>query len=111
MSAEKKISDTENSDIESIPGFPPDIKPDEFLKGLIDSFNRSASGLKEAYQTLQDKFDKLNLKLEETNIELKNSLEEKERLSNYLTNILESLSSGVIVVDKDGVITHFNRGA
>jgi PAS domain S-box-containing protein len=111
MSAEKKNPNSDNSGIAGIPGFPPDIKPDEFLKGLIDSFNQSASGLKEAYQTLQNKFDKLNLKLEETNVELKNSLEEKERLSNYLTNILESLSSGVIVVDTDGVITHFNLGA
>ncbi|MFC1538572.1 nitrogen regulation protein NR(II) [Candidatus Latescibacterota bacterium] len=111
MSADRKVSDSDNIGIGDISGFPPDIKPDEFLKGLIESFNRSASGLKEAYQTLQDKFDKLNLRLEETNLELKNSLEEKERLSNYLTNILESLSSGVIVVDTGGIITHFNRGA
>ncbi|MFC1608328.1 nitrogen regulation protein NR(II), partial [Candidatus Latescibacterota bacterium] len=39
------------------------------------------------------------------------SLTEQERLSNYLTNILESLSSGVLVVDTDGNITLFNRGA
>ncbi len=111
MSPEKKPFDTEQNGLERIPGIPADIRPEDYLKGLIDSFNRSASGLREAYETLQNKFDKLNLKLEETNAELKKSLEEKERLSNYLTNILESLSSGVIVVDMKGVITHFNRGA
>lgn len=116
MSADKKLSDNINIDIGEIPGIsgvPSDIKPEtiEFLKGLIESFNKSAVGLKEAYLTLQNKFDKLNLKLEETNIELKHSLDEQERLSNYLTNILESLSSGVLVVDTRGVITHFNRGA
>ena len=116
MSADKKLSDNMNVDIGEIPGIsgvPSDIKPEtiEFLKGLIESFNKSAAGLKEAYLTLQNRFDKLNLKLEETNIELKHSLDEQERLSNYLTNILESLSSGVIVVDTQGVITHFNSGA
>ena len=116
MSADKKLSDNMNVDIGEIPGIsgvPSDKKPEtiEFLKGLIESFNKSAAGLKEAYLTLQNKFDKLNLKLEETNIELKHSLDEQERLSNYLTNILESLSSGVLVVDTRGVITHFNRGA
>jgi len=116
MSADKKVSDNINIDIGEIPGIsgvPADIRPEtiEFLKGLIESFNKSAAGLKEAYLTLQDKFDKLNLQLEETNIELKHSLDEQERLSNYLTDILESLSSGVIVVDTRGVITHFNRGA
>ena len=98
------------SDISKVPA---DITPEslEFLKGLIDSFNQSAAGLKEAYLALQNKFDKLNLKLEEANRDLKNSLEEQGRLSNYLTNILESLSSGVLVVDNEGVITLFNRGA
>ena len=82
MSADKKLSDNMNVDIGEIPGISDvssDIKPEtiEFLKGLIESFNKSAAGLKEAYLALQDKFDKLNLQLEETNIELKHSLDEQ----------------------------------
>ncbi|MHB9029502.1 MAG: sensor histidine kinase [Candidatus Latescibacterota bacterium] len=83
----------------------------EFLRGMIETFNRSAAGLQEAYQALRVKFDQLNLRLEETNKNLSQSLAEQERLSNYLTSILESLSSGVLVVDTEGVITLFNRGA
>ena len=92
---------------------PSDVSPEtvEFMRGLIESFNVSAAKLKEAYAALQEKFDRLNLKLEETNRELSTSLQEQERLSNYLTNILESLSSGVLVVDTDGRITLFNQGA
>ncbi|MBT4483125.1 MAG: PAS domain S-box protein [Candidatus Latescibacteria bacterium] len=82
-----------------------------FLKGLIDSFNASTAKLKEAYTALQEKVENLNLQLEETNRDLSASLMEQERLSNYLTNILESLSSGVLVVDTSGIITLFNRGA
>lgn len=94
-------------------GLPADVPPEtvEFMQGLIESFNASATKLKEAYTALQAQFDKLNLKLEETNRELSVSLQEQERLSNYLTNILESLSSGVLVVDTKGRITLFNQGA
>ena len=116
MSADKHLSKKKKINLSGIPQIsevPIDTTPEtvEFLKGLIESFNESASGLKEAYLALQDKFDKLNLKLEETNYELKQSLNEQERLSNYLTNILESLSTGVLVIDTDGLITLFNRGA
>ncbi|MCE5249587.1 PAS domain-containing protein [bacterium] len=92
---------------------PGDVKPEtvDFMRGLIESFNASAAKLKEAYSALQEKFDRLNLRLEETNRELTISLAEQERLSNYLTNILESLSSGVLVIDTGGRITLFNRGA
>ena len=82
-----------------------------FLKELINSFNDSAGKLKDTYNALQHKFEALNLQLEETNHDLSESLLEQERLSNYLTNILESLSSGVVVIDNTGVITLFNRGA
>jgi len=116
MPAKKKSSEKMNIDFGGIPDItavPPDVTPEtvEFLRGLIESFNTSAAGLKEAYLALQDKFDKLNLRLEAANLELKQSLDEQERLSNYLTNILESLTSGVLVVDTQGVITMFNRGA
>lgn len=83
----------------------------EFLRNMIEAFNQAASGLQNAYSALQTKFDRLNLRLEETNRHLSESLAEQERLSDYLTNILESLSSGVLVVDAAGVITLFNRGA
>jgi len=116
MSADKYLSEKRKINLSGIPEIsevPVDTTPEtvEFLKGLIESFNESAAGLKGAYLALQKKFDKLNLQLEETNNELKQSLDEQERLSNYLTNILESLSSGVLVIDSDGLITLFNRGA
>lgn len=92
---------------------PEGVTPDmiAYMRDLIETFNTSAARLKDAYAALQVKFERLNLELEETNRELSASLEEQERLSNYLTNILESLSSGVLVVDAEGRITLFNRGA
>lgn len=112
---------TDNNDIpgnriDDLPGFgkmPEDISPENlvFLRGLIDSFNTSTGRLREAYSALREKVDHLNLQLEEKNRDLSASLIEQERLSNYLTNILESLTSGVLVIDTDETITLFNRGA
>ena len=56
----------------------------------------------EAYKQLEEQFEFLNVKLEETNLELRKSLEEKDRVSNYLNNILESLSGGVLVTGESG---------
>lgn len=110
-SLETHVKNAGNED--SLPDIPSGIAPEhvEFLRGLIETFNRSAANLRDAYTSLQDKFDRLNLRLEMTNRSLSRSLEEQERLSNYLTSILESLSSGVVVIDTEGVVTHFNRGA
>lgn len=98
---------------DGIPDIPSGISPEhvEFLRGLIETFNRSAANLRDAYLSLQEKFDSLNLRLEMTNRSLSQSLDEQERLSDHLASILESLSSGVVVIDAEGVITHFNRGA
>ena len=96
-----------------LPELPYEIAPEhvEYLRKLIETFNRSAADLQETYRSLQEKFDRLNLRLEETNRSLSRSLAEQERLSDYLTSILESLSSGVLVVDTVGTVTLFNRGA
>ena len=74
-------------------------------------FNETTRRYMEAYKQLEEQFEFLNVKLEETNLELRKSLEEKDRVSNYLNNILESLSGGVLVVDLDGKITLFNEAA
>ncbi len=109
-------SNRKNFDVEGLSELPfaqPDAPPEhlDFLKGLIDTFNASTTRLKEAYAGLEEKVARLNVKLADTNRELSESLTEQERLSNYLTNILESLSSGVLVIDSAGTITLFNRGA
>ncbi len=44
-------------------------------------------------------------------MELKDSLTEKEKITSYLVDILESLTSGVLAIDLEGRITLFNRAA
>jgi PAS domain S-box-containing protein len=90
-----------------------DISEEE-LKELINSFstfNQVTQKLRSAYQELEERFGDLNLKLEQTNLDLRQSLAEKDKISGYLNIILESLTSGVLAVDLDGNVTLFNRAA
>jgi PAS domain S-box-containing protein len=73
--------------------------------------NQITGELRSAYRKLEAKFEDLNLKLEQTNLELRQSLGEKEKIHSYLHNILESLTSGVVVIDLSGKIKLFNRAA
>jgi PAS domain S-box-containing protein len=75
------------------------------------SFSAMTAKLHQAYKDLEGKFEFLNRRLEATNLELRQSLAEKDRVSSYLNNILESIYSGVIVVDLQGRISLFNRPA
>ncbi len=75
------------------------------------SFTEMTRQLQEAYRELEQRYETLNKKLSETNIELRQSLAEKDRLSSYLNDILENLNSGVVVIDTKGVVRLFNRAA
>jgi PAS domain S-box-containing protein len=86
----------------------------EQLEAFADSyasFNKTIEKLHQAYKDLEEKFENLNLELEHTNLRLRESLAEKEKITNYLNNILESLTSGVLVINLEGKITLFNRAA
>ncbi len=111
--AERDKEHTIPDPIDGLEGLSAGVSPEnlQFLRGLIESFNTSTARLQDAYNGLREKVDSLNLQLEEKNRDLTASLAEQERLSSYLTSILESLSSGVLVIDADGIVTLFNRGA
>lgn len=104
----------ESSD--SKPTIPKSIEDitEQDLAAFADSyslFNETISRLQTSYQTLEERFDALNRELEATNLKLQESLADKERISGSLQNILESVASGVVVVDTNGGITLFNQAA
>jgi len=81
------------------------------LNRAFDHFDVSVSKLQNSYNQLQHQVGTLNLELEEKNEQLEFNLREKEKVKEYLYNILESLNSGVVVVDEEGKVTTFNRAA
>ena len=78
---------------------------------LEEEVESTARRYVEAYRQLEERFEFLSARLEETNRHLRDSLEEKDRVSNYLNNILESMTGGLLVLGLDRRITLFNRTA
>lgn len=67
----------------------------------FDVFNQASESLRHSYEELQVEAHRLAAELATANAELEHSLAEKESFRNYLKNILESLSNGVLVVDRE----------
>jgi PAS domain S-box-containing protein len=88
-----------------------DKKDIEDLIKNMEAFNEVTAQLQKSYDELQVRIKKLDLELEEKNNELEKNLVEKEEVKNYLNDILESLTNGVIVVDRSGKITTYNQTA
>ncbi|UCF86068.1 MAG: PAS domain S-box protein, partial [Desulfobacteraceae bacterium] len=87
------------------------IEEVRILSEAIDSFNGAASRFEKHYQYLEQRVKELNIELENKNKVLERNLREKEEVRNHLRNILESVATGVVVVDLKGNITTFNRAA
>ena len=97
------------NDIEKLP-----VDSDSDIGALVNAFryfNEAASNLNVAYRRLEVRLDQLTEQLEEKDRQLYSRLRELDRVTRYLNSLLESISSGVIAVDMDGLITIFNRNA
>ncbi len=75
------------------------------------SFNRIINSLQRKYIQLQDDFTAQNAELAEANRKLVGLSEHNLAVTQFLDGILNSISAGVIAVDRDGHITHFNKAA
>jgi PAS domain S-box-containing protein len=90
----------------------PDSNKSKEIQTLIqnmEAFNEVTAQLQNSYDELQGRVKKLDLELSDKNDELEKNLAEKERVKNYLNDILESQTNGVLVVDRIGNITTCNK--
>jgi PAS domain S-box-containing protein len=83
----------------------------EILNRAFASFNEVTRQLQSSYEKLERRVQTLNEELALKNAELEQNLREKEEVKNHLHNILESLSTGVIVADRERRISSLNREA
>ena len=61
---------------------------DKFTDSYI-LFQETTRKYREAYEKLEEQFESLTIKLEDTNIDLQKRVEERDRVTNYLNNILD----------------------
>ncbi len=89
------------------------IAPEEAarLAEAFRLFNAASAELSEAYGTLERQVASLTQELAEANGELRRQYEEKARLTDRLSTLLNQLPAGVVVVDGEGAVEQANPAA
>lgn len=75
------------------------------------SFNRIVNSLQRKYIELKDEFEAQQKQLVEANQQLVEMSARNLAANEFLDGILLSMTAGVIAVDREGVVTHFNPAA
>jgi two-component system sensor histidine kinase FlrB len=81
------------------------------LAAAFASFTQTAGVLETAYSKLQAEVVRLRQELEKKNRSLAQSLEENQRMRNYLARIVEGLPCGVLVFDNETKLRMINPAA
>lgn len=79
------------------------------LQEAFRSFDEAATTLQQSYQTLTSRLEQLDVELADRNEALGLNLRANEELREHLTAIVESLSTGLLVMDTEGAITRCNQ--
>lgn len=110
----------EMSSVEGVPPIPEGARPEDVaaLQKAIAAFNRHTDKLQVAYDALQLRIAEINRELELknkaleiANQDLQSKIAEVERLRGDLDNVIESMSSGLMAVDTEGICFTFNSAA
>lgn len=83
----------------------------EQLKSAFELFNQHSVVLEQSYRELQDRVEQLTAQLQEARSARHRELIAKERLSQRLSLLLETLPGAIVVIDGDGVIQEQNSEA
>lgn len=83
----------------------------ECLQAAFQSFDQAAKTLQQSYGALTARVEQMDLELAHSNDALRRQLHENEAMRAHLDGILESLSTGVLVLDEAGLITRSNQPA
>jgi signal transduction histidine kinase len=81
----------------------------DLLHEAFRSFDDAAATLQQSYQTLTSRLEQLDVELADRNEALGRNLRANEELREHLTAIVESLSTGLLVLDTEGTITRCNQ--
>jgi two-component system sensor histidine kinase FlrB len=112
LESKKKDHDIENScqtDISSHKILSSsDINKVQGLKETFDLFNRMSDDLSSSYRVLEARVSALTNELDKVNAQKEIEAKNKDQITARLTNLLDLLPGGVIVLDRWGVINQIN---
>lgn len=83
----------------------------DLLQEAFHTFDQAAHTLQQSYSTLTSRIEQMDLELSQSNDALRKQLHENEAMRAHLSGILDSLTTGVLVIDQSGCITGANAAA
>ena len=83
----------------------------DVLQTAFQSFDQAARTLQQSYGALTARVEQMDLELAQSNDALRRQLRENEAMRTHLDGILESLSTGILVLDDAGIVTRSNEPA
>ncbi|MDF0666370.1 MAG: ATP-binding protein [Nitrospira sp.] len=83
----------------------------ELLHAAFRSFDEASQTLQQSYSALTARVEQMDLELARSNEALRRQLGDNEAMRLHLDGVLESLSTGVLVVDDGETISRSNRAA
>lgn len=83
----------------------------ELLQQAFQTFDQAAQTLQHSYSTLTQRIEQMDLELSQSNEALRAQLRANEAMRLHLSGILNSLTTGVLVLDDAGTITRANAAA
>lgn len=89
----------------------PKVSPSVSLAHAFETFNAVAGSLENSYLQLQAEVARLRAELAEADSDLAHSLEENRKMRTYLTQLLDALPCGVLVVDSGRHVRMMNPAA
>lgn len=84
---------------------------DEAVDSALELFNRMSRQITDSYRTLESRVNQLSGELTQESLQRQQELEEKEQLADRLSTLLNALPAGVVVLDKQGVVSQSNPAA
>jgi two-component system sensor histidine kinase FlrB len=86
-------------------------QPEAAVDEALDLFNRMSRQITDSYRTLESRVNQLSGELSAEARQRQHELEEKERIADRLTTLLDALPAGVVVLDSQGVVSQCNPAA
>lgn len=90
--------------------FPPQ-QEGEAVDTALDLFNQMSRQITDSYRTLESRVNQLSGELSAESRQRQHELEEKERLADRLSTLLDVMPAGVVVLDSQGAVSQCNPAA
>ena len=87
---------------------PLDPNSAEGLQATFELFNRMSDDLADSYRALEARVGALTAELDRVNAQKAQEVQSKDRVSARLSNLLDLLPGGVVVLDRWGTISQIN---